>query len=134
MSATIAIIKKEMRSYFCSPIAYVVIGVFLFIMGIIFTKFVNLYARYAAAQQFGAAQSITLDKLAFYLYQNVAFILCFVAPFLTMRLFAEEKKQQTLELLLTAPIKMTSLVMGKFLAAFSLMGIMVLLSFIYVFP
>lgn len=132
MRGATAIIKKELRSYFYSPVAYVIIGLFLFIMGIIFAKFVDIYHRYNAAQRFGGAQGITLDKLATYLYQNMAFILCFVTPFLTMRLFAEEKRQQTLELLLTAPIRAFELVLGKFLAAFSLMTIMVVISFIYV--
>ncbi len=127
-----AIIKKELRSYFYSPIAYVIIGVFLFFMGVIFTKFVDIYQRYNMAQRFGQAQGITLDKLATYLYQNMAFLLCFLTPFLTMRLFAEEKRNSTLELLFTAPIRGSELVLGKFLSAFILMGVMVALSFVYV--
>lgn len=133
MNGARAIVKKELRTYFSSPVAYVIIGLFLFIMGIIFAKFVDIYHRYNAAQRFGGAQGITLDKLATYLYQNMAFILCFVTPFLTMRLFAEEKRQSTLELLLTAPIRAFEVVIGKFLAAYSLMTIMVFISFIYVF-
>ena len=133
MRACWAITKKELRSYFYSPLAYVVIGVFLFVMGVIFAKFVDIYYRYNAAQRFGQAQGITLDKLAMYLYQNMAFILCFVTPFLTMRLFAEEKRQQTLELLFTAPIRGLELVLGKFLAAYILMMVMLSISFVYVF-
>src|SRR4051812_45760989 len=63
----------------------------------------------------------------------MAFILCFVTPFLTMRLFAEEKRNQTLELLLTSPIRATELVFGKFLASYLLMVMMVVISFGYVF-
>jgi ABC-2 type transport system permease protein len=107
-------------------------GVFLFVMGIIFAKFVAIYQQYNNMQRFGQAQSITLDKLATYLYQNMAFILCFVTPFLTMRLFAEEKKNSTLELLFTAPLREGALVMGKFIAAYVLMFSMVFVSFIYV--
>ena len=132
MNSTCAIVKKELRSYFYSPIAYILIGVFLFIMGVIFTKFVDIYQRYNMAQRFGQAQGITLDKLATYLYQNMAFILCFLTPFITMRLFAEEKRQQTFELLFTAPIRGAQLVFGKFLAAFLLMFLMVALSSVYV--
>lgn len=132
MSGLTAIIKKELKTYFYSPMAYVIIGIFLFIMGSIFSKFVHIYENYRQMQQFGAAQGITLDKLATYLYQNMAFILCFVTPFLTMRLFAEEKKQNTLELLLTAPLKSGELVLGKFLAGYLLMLIMTALSFLYV--
>lgn len=132
MSGATAIIKKELRCYFYSPVAYVVMGIFLFIMGIIFTKFVDIYQQYNQNQRYGGGQGITLDKLATYLYQNMAFILCFMTPFLTMRLFAEEKRQQTMELLFTAPIRGSELVIGKFLAAYSLMFIMVGLSFVYV--
>ena len=132
MRGALAIVKKEVRSYFASPVAYVVLGVFLFLMGVIFAKFVALYQQYNMAQQFGQAQGITLDKLATYLYQNMAFILCFVTPFLTMRLFSEEKRQNTLELLLTAPLRESELVLGKFFSAFTLMLIMLLVSSIYV--
>lgn len=133
MNGACAISKKEMRQYFYSPVAYVIMGVFLLIMGIIFAKFVEIYFRANAMQRFGQAQGITLDKLASYLYQNMAFILCFVTPFLTMKLFAEEKRNSTLELLFTAPLRGMELVIGKFAAAYGLMLIMVGVSFIYVF-
>lgn len=132
MKGAVAILKKELKSYFYSPVAYVILGVFLFIMGVIFAKFVDIYQRFNSAQRFGGAQGITLDKLATYLYQNMAFILCFVTPFLTMKLYAEEKRQHTFELLFTAPLKKFELVLGKFLAAYTLMLIMVMVSFIYV--
>ena len=132
MRSSVAIIKKELRSYFFSPIAYVIIGLFLFFMGVIFTKFVEIYQRYNAARQFGQGQGITIDKLATYLYQNMAFLLCFLTPLITMRLFAEEKRQNTFELLFTAPIRGAGLVLGKFIAAYLLMGLMVGLSFVYV--
>lgn len=133
MNGVKAIIKKELRCYFYSPLAYVIVGVFLLIMGIIFAKFIQLYAQYLWQQRAGQGQDITLDKLASYLYQNMAFILCFITPFLTMRLFAEERKQQTLELLQTAPIKGWELVVGKYLSSFLLMTFMVSITFIYVF-
>ena len=130
MSGIAAIAKKEIRTYFYSPVAYVLMGVFLFIMGIIFTKFVSIYEQVTRAQHSMGSQGITLDKLAGYLYQQAAFILCFLTPFLTMKLYAEEKNQNTMELLLTAPIRTSNLVLGKFLGAFGLMSLMVLLSFV----
>ncbi len=133
MKGAIAIAKRELRSYFYSPLAYVVIGVFLLIMGVIFAKFVAIYDQYSRAKAYGQSQEISLDKLASFLYQNMAFILCFVTPFLTMRLFAEEKRQQTLELLFTAPIRGIELVLGKFFAAYGLMLLMIFFSFIYSF-
>lgn len=134
MSGTKAIIKKEIRTYFYSPVAYVLIGIFLALMGIIFAKFVAIYQGITMQQRFGGGpQGITLDKLAAYLYQNMAFMLCFITPFLTMKLYAEERNQSTLELLLTAPVRTGHLVVGKFLGAFSLMAGMILLSFVYAF-
>jgi ABC-2 type transport system permease protein len=131
MGGTFAIIRKEIKTYFYSPIAYVMLGIFLFLMGVIFAKFVAMYQQVVAQQRFGMGGGITLDRIASYLFQNMAFILCFVTPFLTMKLFAEEKNQNTLELLLTAPIRTGHLVMGKFLGAFGLMSLMILLSFTY---
>lgn len=133
MNGTTAIVKKELRSYFYSPLAYVVLGVFLFFMGVIFSKFVYIYQQYNSKASFGGPQGITLDKLATYLYQNMAFLLCFLTPLLTMRLFAEEKRQHTFELLFTAPIKSFEIVFGKFLSAYFFMMLMIVLSFIYVF-
>lgn len=132
MSGMTAIMKKELRSYFYSPVAYVIIGVFLFIMGIIFAKFVAIYMQYNDMKNFGQAQGITLDKLAMYLYQNMAFILCFVTPILTMRLYAEEKRNATLELLFTAPVRGVEIVLGKFLAAYTLVLVMAGITFVYV--
>ncbi len=131
MSGTLAIIKKEIKTYFYSPVAYVLLGIFLFIMGIIFAKFVAIFQATMAQARFGGAQGITLERLSTFLFQNMAFILCFVTPFLTMKLFAEEKNQSTLELLLTAPIRTSDLVLGKFLGAYALMTLMLLTSFAY---
>lgn len=132
MSGVITILKKELRTYFYSPLAYVLVGLFLFIMGNIFAKFIIIYEGYNEAVMYRQAPPITLDKLANYLYSNMAFFLIIFTPFLTMRLFAEEKRQKTLELLLTAPLGSFQLVLGKFLAAFILMGVMVGVTGLYV--
>lgn len=132
MNGAIAIARKELRTYLYSPVAYVMLGIFLFIMGIIFGKFVMIYLDLTRAQQMGQVPSITLDRIATYLYQNMAFMLCFLTPFLTMRVFAEEKRQQTFELLFTSPVSSWQLVLGKFFASYGLMVFMVALSFLYV--
>jgi ABC-2 type transport system permease protein len=131
MNGAIAIARKELRTYFYSPIAYVLLGIFLFIMGVIFGKFVMLYLDYTRMHRMGQVPSITLDRLASYFYQNMAFMLTFLSPFLTMRLFAEERRQQTFELLFTSPVSGWQLVLGKFFAAYGLMVLMLLLSFLY---
>lgn len=133
MRAGVAIYKKELRSYFYSPVAYVLIGIFLFVMGFIFAKFVSIYVEHTMKQQFGQAPPLSLDKLALYLYQNMAFILCFITPFISMRLFAEEKRNTTLELLLTSPVSGAEIVLGKFFAALTLMLAMLGFSFLYAF-
>ena len=131
MNGAVAITRKELRTFFYSPVAYVVLGLFLLIMGAIFGKFVSIYVEYTKMQRFGQPAGITLDKLASYLYQNMAFVLCFLTPFVTMRLFAEERRQQTFELLFTSPVSSWQLVLGKFFASYGLMCLMLVLSFLY---
>ena len=133
MKGAIAIAKKELRTYFYSPTAYVVLGIFVVAMGWIFAVFVNIYLKYNMAQRFGQAQGITLDKLALYFYQNASFFLMLMTPFVTMRLFAEEKRQNTLELLFTAPVTDLDLVLGKFSAAFGLMCTLIAATRTYTF-
>jgi ABC-2 type transport system permease protein len=132
MSKVNALMKREIRSYFWSPLAYVLMGVFLFLMGSIFTKFLILYQQYNFQQTMGAGPSVTLDKLANYFYQNMAFVICFIAPFVTMRLYAEEKRQSTMELLLTAPVTSLSIVLSKYLSAMALITTVVVLTVLYV--
>ena len=97
----LAIIKKEVKSYFLSPIGYVFIGLFLAMCSIFF---------YLDTIAYGSIQFE-------YMFYSAATILTFIIPILTMRMFAEERKTGTEQLLLTSPISMTSIVLGKFLAA-----------------
>ena len=96
-----AIAKKEFKQYFLSPIGYVYIGVFLLTCSIFFYIDIFEYQSTQFANMFGSA----------------ATILTFIVPILTMRMFAEERKNSTEVLLLTSPRSITSIVMGKFLAA-----------------
>jgi len=98
------IFLKELRSYFNSPVAYIVMVVFLVILGWFFTS--NLFL--------GNVASLRV------VFEMTPFILLFFAPAITMRLISEEKKSGTLELLLTKPIKEYEIVVGKFLAAWAL--------------
>ncbi len=95
-----AIMKKEFKSYFLSPIGYIFVGVFLFIFSIFF-KIIFDYGM------------TTFE----YLYANGATILTFFIPVLTMRMFAEERKNGTEQLILTSPRSITAVVLGKFFAA-----------------
>ena len=99
-----AIFKKELRSYFVNPIGYVFVGIFL-----LFSALLCCYTTLL---------SMSYDTTLYFMIMMFAFIV--LIPLLTMRLFSEERKMRTEQLLLTAPVTLTGMVMGKFLAAFSL--------------
>ena len=99
-----AIYRKEMRSYFINPIGYIYLGVFL-----VFSALLCCYTTLIAA---------TYDTSAYFTYLIFAFVI--LIPILTMRLFAEERKLRTEQLLLTAPVTITGMVMGKYLAALTM--------------
>ena len=96
-----AILKKEFKSYLLSPIGYIFVGLFLLMFSIFFI--ITIF------------QSAILNFE--YLFYNGATILTFVVPVLTMRMFSEERKNGTEQLLLTSPRSITSIVLGKFFAA-----------------
>ena len=98
------IFTKELRSYFNSPVAYIVMVVFLLILGWFFTS--NLFLSNTASLRV--------------VFEMTPFIMLFFAPAITMRLISEETKSGTLELLLTKPVKEYEIVVGKFLAAWML--------------
>jgi ABC-2 type transport system permease protein len=127
------IAKRDFKNYFTSPIAYIVIAGFLFIIGWMFFNTLSYFnAQNLQFQQFnmGKAVSIT-DGIIRPLYGNMNVIFLFLVPFITMRLFAEEKKQQTIQLLMTSPVTLTEIILGKFLSAFFLVLVMLLATLIY---
>lgn len=134
MTPVQAIIAKELRSYFVSPIVYVVGGVFLLIYG----ELSYLAVKNAGSQALrlmqlqGTAAQLNLNDLVFRpTFYSLAIVLLLVLPILTMRLFAEEKKLRTLELLMTSPIRMSDIVVAKFLSVFLIyLGLLVLTGFV----
>ena len=110
-----AVIKKEFKSYFFSPVGYVFIGLFLIMFSIFFYIEVFNY------------QSTNFE----YIFYSGATILTFIVPILTMRTFAEERKNGTEQLLLTSPISITKVVLGKFIAAASIVVITEICTFLY---
>jgi ABC-2 type transport system permease protein len=112
-----AIIAKELRSYFVSPIVYVVGGVFLLTFGFLaylYIVFTGAQAIQLMQMQGGAAQ-INLNDLVFRnLFASMRFVLLLVLPILTMRLLAEERKLRTFEFLMTAPVRISDIIVGKF--------------------
>jgi len=125
-----AIVAKELRSYFVSPVVYVVAAVFLLIFGILsYLAVVNAGAQAVRMMQIqGAAAQINLNDLVFRpTFYSIAIVLLLVLPLLTMRLFAEERKLRTFELLMTSPIGINEMVVGKFLGAFAVyLGLLLL--------
>jgi ABC-2 type transport system permease protein len=127
------IAQRDFKSYFASPIAYIVIAGFLTIMGWMF--FFNLQHFNMQAMQYqmfnsGKAPSIT-DGIIRPLYGNMNVIFLFLVPFITMRLFAEEKKLHTIELLMTAPVSLTEIILGKFLSSYLLVSVMLGATLVY---
>lgn len=110
-----AIIKKEVKTYFLSPIGYVYIGLFLAMCSIFF---------YIDVMSYGSVQFE-------YMFYSAATILTFITPILTMRMFAEERKTGTEQLLYTSPKSITSIVFGKFISALVVVIISELLTLIY---
>ena len=110
-----AIIKKEVKSYFLSPIGYIFIGLFLAMCSIFFYIDIIGYG------------STNFE----YLFYSVSTILTFVVPILTMRMFAEERKSGTEQLLITSPRSITSIVLGKFISAVIIVLITELFTFLY---
>jgi len=113
-----AIFKKELRAYFISPIGYVYTGIFL--------------AAAALICAYTTIQQASYDTTTYFQYMIFTFII--LIPLLTMRLFAEERKMRTEQLLMTAPVTLTGMVVGKYLAALTLFVSSVLVSCINFFP
>jgi ABC-2 type transport system permease protein len=130
----LAIFKKELRLYFTSPIAYVVLAVFSLIAGYFFTyvfRYFVLFSMQASMNPMLARDLSVTEGVLRPLFQNVSVIMLFFLPFLTMRLFAEEKKSGTMELLLTYPIRDGEVLLGKYLAALVFFLVMLSLTFTY---
>lgn len=111
----LAILEKEIKSYFCSAVGYVFIGVFLLVCGIFFANY-NLLP----------ASPLYSDVLS-----SMTFLFLILVPILTMKLLAEERHQKTDQLLLTSPLKVSEIVIGKYLASVTLFIISLLITVLY---
>ncbi len=133
MKNILTIAKKEVRTYFTSPIAYIVIAVFLVLTGFFFYSIVWWFNSQAIqmAQNPYYAQQVNINQMVFApLFNNISVILLLMIPLLSMRLFSEEKKIGTEELLYTSPISVAQIILGKFLAALAVLACMLLLTWI----
>lgn len=114
----LAIYKKEMRTYFTTPLGYVFIAAFLAVSGFVFA--------------FSTLQSQTSDVSGY--FQIMIFGYIVIVPMLTMRSFSEERRTRTEQLLMTSPVSITSMIFAKFFAAFTMFAGTVLVSCLYYIP
>jgi len=128
----LAIANKELRSYFSSPIAYIIIGFFLLPFGVFFFLYLRAFVQQSMQQaQFGGAMNINQNVIR-YVLQNASVIILFVMPMITMRTYSEEKRSGTIELLLTSPLTDVQIIVGKFLGALGLYVAMLLVTVVYI--
>lgn len=122
------IYKKELNSYFVSPIAYILLLMFALIFGFFFWNAVGMFVFYGIESQM-RGQSFPMnvnEQVIRPLLSNISVVGLFFIPMITMRLFAEEKRNGTIELLATSPVRDAEVIFGKWLAAVSLYGVMLL--------
>jgi len=121
MTNILAIVRKEWRGYFTSPIGYVVIVLYALLFGLFYTVGLSFFIRQSmAAPQMGGGPMDINQMLIRYVFMNSSIVMVFIVPLITMRTYAEEKRLGTVELLMTSPITDFQILAGKFLGAMSL--------------
>jgi ABC-2 type transport system permease protein len=133
MGNVIAIAQKELRSYFASPIAYIVIGLWALLYGYFFVAILGFFVRQSMQMmQMQGPQAMNVNQqLIRPLLQNVTILVLFLMPMVTMRTYSEEKRSGTIELLLTSPVTDFQIIMGKFLGAVALYAIMLAVTLVH---
>jgi ABC-2 type transport system permease protein len=130
----IAVAEKELRSYFASPIAYIVTGFWALVFGYFF--YVMLYFFLQRSQMgmgMGGPQSVNVNQdMIRYVLTNASVVVLFVLPAITMRTYSEEKRSGTIELLLTSPLTDMQIILGKFLGTLALYAAMLLVTLLYI--
>jgi ABC-2 type transport system permease protein len=136
MTNILAIAQKELKAYFASPIAYIVIGFWALIYGYFYVAILQFFVRNSMQMnQFGmqGPQAMNVNQqLIRPLLQNVDILVLFLMPMVTMRTYAEEKRSGTIELLLTSPVTDFQIIMGKFLGAMALYACMLAVTLIHI--
>ncbi len=124
-----AIYKRELKAYFVSPVAYVVLVIFLAVAGFFFAAIIMEFVMRSVSMQqypYGPPEMTQLTTWLGFWFTNTAVWMLFVLPLLSMRLFSEEKRQGTMELLFTYPIRDAATVLGKYLACVTVFLLMLL--------
>lgn len=136
MRMTLLIAGRELRSFFVSPVAYVVLTGFLLVTGWFFFnllfRFHHLVTLHSSLQNLQGLQGLNLNEHVIApLLHNLAIMLVIMVPVITMRSLAEEKSNGTYELLLTSPLTVPQIVIGKFIGCLTFVGFMLLVTGIY---
>ena len=125
------IAKRDLGSFFNSPIFYVVTTVFLIIYSFIFFNILNFFSfqSFQAGQLQAMGINLNLNEMVIEpSLQNMSVILLMIIPIITMRSFADEKKMKTFRLLLSSPVHLREIILGKFLACMIVVAVMILIS------
>jgi ABC-2 type transport system permease protein len=128
MKSVVAIAKRETWSFFVSPIAYFVLSGFFIIAAYFFFNLLgqyNFYLQRASMMPMGGPRPNLNEWVVEVLFQTIVVVLVFLVPFLTMRMLSEEKRTGTFELLITSPLSVNDIVVGKFLGVLVIVGLMV---------
>lgn len=139
MRGLYAIYRKEMSHYFVSPVAYIVICIFLVLSGVFFNYITGQVIRYSfeagmeSMQMGGAGMNIDVPSMILRGFLSIlGTVILFLTPFLAMGVYSEERRRGTMELLMTSPITDADIVLGKFLSSLTLFAIMLLPTVFYV--
>jgi ABC-2 type transport system permease protein len=134
MGNIVAIAQKELKSYFASPIAYIVLGLWALLYGYFFVAILQFFVRQGMQMnQFQGPQAMSVNQqLIRPLLQNVTILILFLMPMVTMRTYAEEKRSGTIELLLTSPLTDFEIIMGKFFGAIALYAVMLAVTLLHI--
>jgi gliding motility-associated transport system permease protein len=127
----LAIAQRELRSYFASPMAYIIIGFFLLPFGVFFYLYLQSFVQQGLQMaQYGGTMNINQQVIR-YVLQNASVIILFIMPMITMRTYSEEKRSGTIELLLTSPVKDVEIILGKFFGALGLYAALLAVTLLY---
>jgi gliding motility-associated transport system permease protein len=136
MSSALAIAKKELEVYFTTPVAYVAFMVMAFFAAQFFTGSLEWYRQIAMRISMEGPQAMErlnlTDVVVSRLFGSVGIFIVISAPFLSMRLIAEEKRARTFELLMTAPVRPFEIVLGKYVAALAVIAVSI--GLVAIFP
>jgi len=136
MRNVLTLAGREIRSYFSSPVAYVLIAVYLALAGYFFFALLSAFNTtlqiYSMMRNPELLQRFNLNQMVIIpLLANLSVLLIFIVPAITMRMFPEEKRAGTYELLLTSPLRVGEIVLGKFIGGLVLVLVMVLFSGVF---